>query len=208
MTQQLASILADNNPTIYLYGSLVLDYYRLGWSDIDIICLTEIPLSQTQADELVMLRQALLKEYPGNQYFRSFEGVITTWDVILNRNNDKVVYWGTSGQRLMDSFSIDPFSLIEIIKYGQLLYGEDHKDTLKYPSHSEIHDAVKKHYDSIRKYAAATDAHLYSAGWLLDIARCLYTLRTDDLISKTAAGKWAIENNLSPEPEYILRKQL
>lgn len=203
MIQRISSILADNEPTIYLYGSVVLDDFRLGWSDIDIICLTEKPLTQGQAEELVMLRQSLLSEYPGDKYFRLFEGIITTWDVLINHTNGNVVYWGTSGQRLIDSFEIDPFSVIEIIKYGQLLYGEDKRDRLKYPSHSEIHAAVLKHYDIVRKYAIKTNDHIYSAGWMLDIARCLYSIKTDDVISKTSSGKWAIENKLSPEPEIL-----
>jgi hypothetical protein len=205
MTQRLSNILTNNNPSIYLYGSVVLDDFRFGWSDIDFMCLTEEPITQAQAEELVMQRQTLLSEYPGNQYFRSFEGIITTWDIVSNHTNGTVVYWGTSGQRIIDSFSIDAFSLIEIIKYGQLLYGEDKRDRLKYPSHSDIHNAVEKHYRAIRKYAVETNDYVYSAGWLLDIARCLYSLKTDDVISKTEAGRWAINNNLSPEPE-ILKK--
>jgi len=30
----------------------------------------------------------------------------------------------------------------------------------------------------------------------LDIARCIYTLRTGKIISKTKAGEWALGNNL------------
>lgn len=207
MTQRLSNILSNNKPSIYLYGSVVLDDFKFGWSDIDIMCFTEEAINQTQAEELVMLRQTLLSEYPGNQYFRSFEGIIATWDIVSNYTNGTVVYWGTSGQRIIDSFSIDAFSLIELIKYGQLLYGEDKRDRLKYPSHAEIHSDVAKHYNAMRKYAVETNDHVYSAGWLLDIARCLYSLKTDDVISKTEAGRWAINNNLSPEPE-ILKKAI
>ncbi len=205
MTQRLSNILSDNSPSIYLFGSVVMDDFKFGWSDIDILCLTEKPLTKTQADELVILRQTLLTEYPDNLYFRSFEGIITTWEVCANHTNGTVVYWGTSGQRNVDSFQIDVFSTIELLKYGRLLYGIDKRERLAYPSLPEIHNATEGYYNTIRKYGVQTDTHLYSAGWLLDIARCLYTLATDDVISKTAAGKWAIDAGLSPEPE-ILKK--
>ena len=204
-TQRLCSILSDNSPSIYLFGSVVMDDFKFGWSDIDIICLTEKPLTKTQAEELVILRQTLLTEHPDNPYFRSFEGIITTWEVCTNLSNGTVVYWGTSGQRIVDSFKIDVFSIIELLKYGRLLYGTDQRQRLAYPSQSDIRSATEDYYNTIRKYAVQTNSHLYSAGWLLDIARCLYTLENDDVISKTAAGKWAINASLSPDPD-ILKK--
>ncbi|MFT4145994.1 MAG: nucleotidyltransferase domain-containing protein [Mobilitalea sp.] len=207
MTQRLSSILSDNSPSIYLFGSVVMDDFKFGWSDIDILCLTENPLTKTQAADLVTLRQTLLIEYPDNPYFRLFEGIITTWEVCADHTNGTVVYWGTSGQRIVDSFRIDVFSTIELLKYGRLLYGIDKRERLAYPSPIEIHKATEDYYSTIRKYAVQTDTHLYSAGWLLDIARCLYTVQTYNVISKTNAGKWALNAGLSPEPE-ILKKAI
>ena len=39
---------------------------------------------------------------------------------------------------------------------------------------------------------------------MLDIARCLYTLRTGKIIAKTAAADWAMENNLCPVPDALM----
>ena len=39
--------------------------------------------------------------------------------------------------------------------------------------------------------------------WLLDIARCLYTLETGGILSKTRAGQWALEQQLCPVPEAL-----
>ena len=38
---------------------------------------------------------------------------------------------------------------------------------------------------------------------MLDIARCIYTLRTGKIIAKTDAGKWALENNFCPVPDAL-----
>ncbi len=43
----------------------------------------------------------------------------------------------------------------------------------------------------------------YSFGWMLDIARCIYTLRTGKIIAKTDAAEWALENNLCPDPDAL-----
>lgn len=61
----------------------------------------------------------------------------------------------------------------------------------------------RNYYDTIRKYAQKTGRSIYSFGWILDIARCIYTLRTGKIIAKTDAGEWALENNLCPVPDAL-----
>jgi predicted nucleotidyltransferase len=75
MTDEIVSILANNKPTIYLFGSVVLDDFRLGWSDIDIAVLTESEITEQQTEILIGLRQAMLERYPGNPYFRCLKVV-------------------------------------------------------------------------------------------------------------------------------------
>ncbi len=205
MMDRIIEILSHNNPSIYLFGSVVLDDFKLGWSDIDIVCLTEKAMTIKQAEELVRLRQSLLLDSPENPYFRSFEGGFITWNAFLKKEKDLVVYWGTSGQRITDVYHFDPFSTIELLTRGRLLHGPDHRERIAYPTRDDIVQAVQEHYSTIRHYARETSKSLYSAGWLLDIARCLYTLKNNDVIAKTQAGKWAIENMLVPDVEIMQR---
>ncbi len=205
MVNKLCSILGDNIISIYLYGSVVMSDFKLGWSDIDILCLTKRVLSEPEAERLVNLRQDLLAEDAGNQYYRSFEGAILSFDEFREKEYERVVYWGTSGQRITDNYGFDAFSLFELIKYGDLIYGAEIREQLKLPTREELLDNVQRHYQTIRKYAVRTDDTIYSCGWLLDISRCIYTLRYNDIISKTKAGEWALEENLCPDKECMLR---
>ena len=66
---------------------------------------------------------------------------------------------------------------------------------------------MRSHYEAIRKHAVETNESLYSCGWLLDVARCIYTLRHNDVIAKTQAGLWALEQKLFPD-ETPLRKTI
>ena len=50
-----------------------------------------------------------------------------------------------------------------------------------------------------------TDGTLYSCGWLLDIARGIYTLRTGEVIAKTKAGEWALQQGLCPVEKELER---
>lgn len=205
MKDRIVKILLDNEPSIYLFGSIVLDDFKLGWSDIDILCLTKSELTDVQANQLLNLRQALQDEYKDNPYFPLFEGGFLSLNGFINGTSDTVVYWGTRGQRIRDKYYLDPFSMMELLESGGLLYGDEIRDKFIYPTKESLINAVINHYETIRKHAITTDRSLYSAGWMLDIARCIYTLRTGKIIAKTKAGKWALDNNLVPDVE-VMRK--
>lgn len=71
MSGRIADILAPCEPSIYLYGSWVLHDFRPGWSDIDILVLTQRYISEEQALRLVSLRQTMAAEF-GDPGYRSF----------------------------------------------------------------------------------------------------------------------------------------
>lgn len=199
MVREICRILADRNPTIYMYGSSALNDFRLGWSDIDILVLTEKQISESQANSLVFLRQAMLVKEPDNPYYRSFEGGMLTRRAFLEKSVDRVVYWGTSGERVAENYCFDSFGMAELIESSILLHGKDIRKELKYPEFHELYDDIKRHYETIRKYAQSTERNYYAFGWLLDIARCIYTLRTGKIIAKTKAAEWALGNTLCPD---------
>ncbi len=66
MVNKIVSITRDLKPSIYLYGSVVLDDFKLGWSDIDILVLTRESITEPQANELVGLRGSMLAGEPHN----------------------------------------------------------------------------------------------------------------------------------------------
>ena len=167
MKNRIVEILAGNPPSIYLYGSITLGDFKLGWSDIDILCLTKEKISDEQANRLLNLRQELLSEYKNNKFFRSFEGGFISLRAFINHTPDTVVYWGTGGQRITDEYRFGSFSMMELLDSGILLYGDDVRGMFNYPEKNDVIQAVINHYDIIRKYAVATTRSLYSAGWLL-----------------------------------------
>ncbi len=206
MMNEIAAIMDGRVYGAWLYGSAELDDFQLGWSDIDFVALTQGPISERQAEQLLMLRQEMLKTEPGNLYYRSFEGVIASLDEFRSQSFQRLVYWGTSGQRITGRYTPDAFSLFELAKYGKPIYGNS-AWILPAPGQEALIGAVRSHYEAIRKYAVETTEALYSCGWLLDIARCIYTLRYHDVIAKTQAGIWALEEHLFSD-EAPLRKTI
>ncbi len=195
--ESVHDILDGKLQSVYLFGSVVLQDYKDGWSDIDLICFTSEKLSSDEADRLLTLRQALVTS-EASPIYRKFEGAVVCIDEFLSNRFSKLVYWGTSGQKISNAYSLDVFSMFELMKYGKLIFGTDIRIQLVLPSYSDLVAGVKQHYDTIRKYAQTTNESIYSCGWLLDISRCLFTLKYGEIISKTEAGEWALEEDICP----------
>lgn len=203
MASEIASVLDGQLISVWLYGSVVLDDFHLGWSDIDLIAYFDGDLTDGQADRLVNLRQTLSALYPENPYYACFEGAIVPFSGDPNVSAGRGVYWGTAGQRLIDRYEPDPFALYALARFGQIVYGQGDRSLFSYPDRAKMAAAVRRHYETIRQYAVQTDGRLYSCGWLLDMARCMHTLRYGDVISKTSAGEWALAAHVFPESEAL-----
>lgn|GEM_PF-282198 len=194
---EINTILHDNPPSVCLYGSCVLDDFREGWSDIDFLALTDKPTTQADAEQLLELRQRLSKKYD-NLLFHSLEGVIMSHDGLLKGKEDTVIYWGLSGQRIIDSYSLDCFARKSLLEHGIMLCGNDFRNKISMPTYEDLVAGVDRHYQAIRKHAVQTNGNASSSGWLLDIARGIYTIDTGGYIAKTEAAKWAVQKGLVP----------
>ena len=73
VTERIAGIMDGHVHSAWLYGSVVLDDFRPGWSDIDLLVLTSAEITESRAGKLLTLRQTLCGEEPGNPYYRSFK---------------------------------------------------------------------------------------------------------------------------------------
>ena len=202
MADRIQRELADEGPSVLLYGSVTLGDFRPGWSDIDLLVLCERPIPPETASRLVGLRGRMAEE-TGDAVYRLFEGGMLSREGFLAGQREQAVYWGTSGERLREGYSLDSFAIAGLLRHGRLLAGNDLRDRLAYPSHDRFRSDISRHLATVREHGSC--GGLYACGWLLDIARGLYTLRTDEIIAKTAAGEWALAEGIVPEPEVMLR---
>ena len=143
---------------------------------MDILVLTQRPIGAGQAKRLMTLRQELLAAEPENPYYRLFEDGMLSLRAFREKTPDRVVYWGTSGQRITDANRFDSFCLTLLKEKGRLCLGGDVRHLLPMPTYAELVADVARHLESICRAAGLTGRSLYFYGWLLDISRCLYTL--------------------------------
>ena len=202
MAVSIARILADAQPTIYLYGSVTAEDYRPGWSDIDLLVLTREPITEAQADALVHLRQTLSERDPETPHYRLFEGGMLDLGSFLSGEATRVVYWGTTGQRIKEAHGFNAFDRISLLQTGQLLWGRDIRRHIEMPDFAEVTAAVAAHLETIREHGKGTRS-IYAYGWLLDIARCMYVLVNGRPATKTAAAQWALDEHLCPCPAEL-----
>ena len=188
--------------TVYLTGSAAMNDYREGWSDLDLLILSGTALTQDAADVLLNLRQTLSESEPGNSYYRRIEGGVVFAEVFLNCGSGRTVYWGTSDQRITAGYTADVFSLAAMDQW-RLLHGEDLRNRMKKPSSEMLCNAVKKHAQTIREHGCTTKNPMYRCGWMLDTARCLYTLKTGRVTAKTNAGEIALRLGWCPDPAAL-----
>ena len=203
MAANIADILEDSRPSIYLYGSAAMEDFRLGWSDLDILALTQVQITLEQAGKLLFLRQEMLEKEPENPYYCSFEGGMLDLPSFLKGRPSRVVYWGTRGQRVTDAYSFDSFCMTQLLESGVLLHGPEIRGQLAKPLFEDLQAGVAAHLRTIRQYSGKSGRSFYTFGWLLDIARGLYTLKTGRVASKTAAGEWALKNCLCPDKDAL-----
>ncbi len=188
--------------TVYLTGSAAMGDYREGWSDIDLLILAEEDLSSDQAYALLNLRQEMQQTDPENPYYSRIEGGAVSIDGYLTGAICYAVYWGTSGQRVKDGYTPDVFARSAMDRWI-LLRGKDLRDRMEKPSPEMLYNAVKKHADTIREHGISTQNPMYRCGWMLDMARCLYTLKTGRVISKTGAGETALRLGWCPDEDAL-----
>lgn len=202
MAVSIYNILESVQPSIYLYGSVTAEDFRPGWSDIDLLVLTQEPITETQADLLLTLRQQLAQRDPDTPYYRAFEGGMLDLGSFLTNESTRVVYWGTTGERIKERHDFSAFDRASLLQNGHLLLGKDVRRHFEMPEYPEIATAVISHAVSIRQHGKGARS-LYAYGWLLDIARCMYTLVNGRLTTKTTAAQWALDEHLCPCPAEL-----
>ena len=110
-----------------------------------------------------------------NSIARAFLQICLLYTSFVKSAADRVVYWGTSGQRITDRYAFDSFCRGELLEKGKLLLGPEVRGGMALPTREELKRDVTRYYELIRQYAQQTGRSFYSYGWLLDIARGIYT---------------------------------
>ena len=183
---------------LYLVGSLALEDYQAGQSDIDFVAVTDDPLTAEEMDRLETVHQALLAEV-GRPWF---DGIYVTWsDLEHNREDAGSVPSSHQGQfKRSGGFEANPVTWLIL---------RNHPRPVRGPVPRVWHDRdllQRWNLNNLNSYWTGMAAQLEAGAsrlqeeaipqviaWCVPgVVRLTYTIATDDVTSKSSACRYAL----------------
>jgi hypothetical protein len=217
LAEQLQSSRSIGIHALYVHGSLVLDDFRPGRSDIDFIGIMDRTLTPSSVTELKWLHRRLSLRYPRFRLNGSY----------VPRPAFKPDASGVETGLSVDGWSIHMQSTPrnEVTRYllatrAVPLFGPSGSDLAGSPDPGTLLDYVRKNMNDywvpwvdrvggerpLDVITATLFARLIEWG-VLGISRQLYTLLEHDVISKTGAGEYMLQRSPA-QYQPILREAL
>jgi hypothetical protein len=184
---------------LYLSGSLALDDYRTGRSDIDFVAVSDTPLQGPELETLRRVHAELRRKPRGPE----LDGVYLTWPALAAAPVGlSVPYCLRDEFEPSGDFAVNPVTWCILHRHALPLRGPakpavHHDDPML---REWCRETLRSHWGTWVRAARGYTVHrLYSltrelVTWgVLGVARAHATIRTGDMISKTAAGAYALE---------------
>jgi hypothetical protein len=197
---QMNKELPDLVEAYHLFGSVSLDAFQEGLSDIDFVTVTNRPLTEQEVRILEQIHHDLEEEFPK----ASLDGRYVVKEDMENlAYKDCPYYYFNSGKFVgierMFKNSIDTF---QIKHYGIPVLGKDPR-TYDYEVDWDILSRnmkgnVEAYWMNWKKRVEQLPANKFE-GWMIEwgvlgVSRIYYSLREQDMISKTGAGEYALQH--------------
>ena len=184
---------------LYLVGSLALDDYRSGQSDIDFVTVTDLAFTPS---ELTQLRQ-IHRELRRTRKSPTLDGVYVTWSELRAEPNGRAAPYCLDGKFFPSGgFAANPVTWFTILRHPV-------------PMRGPANPAIWHDDESLRRWCRE-NLQSYWAAWVykarnrfvqrlysclhqavvwgvLGVTRLHATIKTGEIISKTAAGNYALE---------------
>src|SRR5688572_8986145 len=189
---------------LYLCGSLALDDYRTGRSDIDFVAVSDTALAGSELDVLRRVHAELRRTLPpGLKSGPKLDGVYLTWPALAAAPVGlSVPYCLRDRFEPSGDFAVNPVTWCilhrhalplrgpakPVVRHDDQMLREWCRETLRSYWGSWLRSA--QGYGVDRLYSLTRELVVWG---VLGVARAHATIRTGDMISKTAAGAYALE---------------
>lgn len=204
---------------IYLHGSLVLDDYKPGVSDIDFITVTKSSFTVKDLEKVSQIHSKFTDRFKNTL----LDGVYITQDEIgkmYNHAEDKNLYYNEGEVAFDRYFNFNPVTWHLFKNNGINIYGPD---TSKFAV--EVTEVELRHYvlknmkmywtNRVNKLAQAHGWKAVPEGlvdeeveWtVLGLLRQFYTLKENSIVSKSGAGNYGL-NQLDNMWHSIIKEAL
>jgi hypothetical protein len=183
---------------LYLSGSLALDDYRTGRSDIDFVAVSDTALQGSELELLRRVHTELRRTVAGPK----LDGVYLTWPALTAAPVGSLPYCLRGRFEPSGDFAVNPMTWRLLQRHALPLRGPA-KPIVHYDDQmlrEWCRENLRSHWGSWVRYARGYGVHrLCSLAhelvvWgVLGVARPHATIKTGEMISKTAAGEYALK---------------
>jgi hypothetical protein len=187
---------------LYLAGSVALDDYRPGRSDIDFVAVCDTALQPAELETLRQVHTELRRTMPAKGG-PELDGIYLTWPALAAAPVGLSVPYCLRGRfEAGGDFAVNPVTWCILHRHAVPLRGPakpvvHHDDQML---REWCRETLRSYWGSYVRLARGYGAHrLFSLSrdvtvWgVLGVARCHATIRTGAMISKTAAGAYALD---------------
>jgi len=184
---------------LYLVGSVALDDYRPGQSDVDFLAVTAEPVTEGDLGTVAALHETLAEGVPSP----AFEGAYVTWAQLAADPGDvETALSHHDGEVTVDAAAANPVHWQTIAQCPVAVRGPS--DVTVWADEGALRTWVRTNLDEYWAVWVARQRKLMGRGtmllgdwavmWgVLGIPRLHYTLATGKVTSKTGAGEYALE---------------
>jgi hypothetical protein len=192
-------LLGERVVGLYLVGSVALDDYRPGQSDVDFLAVTEEPLAEGDADAVGAVHERLAED----ESLPLFEGSYVTWAQLAGDPGEASdLLTCHEGKVAGEEAEATPLLWHTLAQAPVAVRGPEEPEVwtdteaLKAWVRANLDDYWASWVARQRKLLGRGTMRLgdWAVGWgVLGIPRLHYTLATGEVTSKTAAGEYALE---------------
>ena len=192
--KELPEILKDNLYGIYIFGSLTYGDFDPFKSDIDCVVVIKKPLNKNEIRLLKSWYKRLLNDPLTKRLEMEYavkENLTPISDKLITSKTPKF-FKGRFSEKA-DSDAYNPIIWFNIKEKGLTLFGPQPKLFISKVKKQVLRDALRAEVNYIKKKGDKWLRPKWSRAYVvLTLCRVLYTLKTDNIVSKEMAAGWCL----------------
>jgi hypothetical protein len=188
-------VFGDKMAGFYLYGSLIWGDFDIVSSDIDTLCAITSEVTPVEIECLRIMHEEIANESPQwrdrvEVHYASLDGLKNFRKFISKMGNispGEPLHIIDAGIEWLDEWYC-------VQEYAITLFGIDKAEVIPHIEKSEFIQTICDYARSFRERIKASEHCSYSQAYaILTLCRALYTLKSEEQISKLAAAHWAMD---------------
>lgn len=179
--------LGDTLRSVILYGSVAFGDLAPGYGGLDFVAIVDNDIADDRREALIEARRPLRSGLYG-VYARMIEGAFLPRHMTCPQSAGRVVWWGTSGERLWESSWLGWFDCLGIRKRGVVIHGEDLRCEFPTPTREQLAAEAARFVATVRRHGRGGELH--SVDWRAHLQKGAWLRRNPDQAKSGGVIAW------------------